>query len=253
MSEKFKANFLLVLPAALITLIIYFITDTKDYQPIAETEVNLWLVVPYISVIVLAIAGINVTMTLLAGIFLSFIIGLFSGTDIFILLGFMGEGIDGMGNLIIVTILAAGMLGLIKEAGGVDYLLKALSKGMRGRRGAKASIAFLVSIVNFCTANNTVAILTVGSISEKIAKNYKIAPRNSASLLDTASCIVQCLIPYGAQTLLATSLAGISAVAPWKYLVYPWVLLVIVIISIVIDRDSFFSRRNNGAILPDKN
>ena len=233
MNEKFKANFMLALPAALITFAIYIIGDFKIPSDPLQTEVNPWLVLPYLAVIVLALAGVNVTVTLLSGIALAFIIGLFLGNDFFSILGFMGEGIDNMGNLIIITLMAAGMLGLIKAAGGIDYLLKILTKGIKGRRGAQGAIAFLVGIVNLCTANNTVAILTVGSISKKISEKYEIIARRSASLLDTSSCIVQCLIPYGAQTLLATSLAGISPTAPWRFLFYPWILAGIVALSII--------------------
>lgn len=232
MDEKFKANVKIVVPAALLTLAIYLIGEYSTVKTVEETTVNPWLVVPYLSVIILAIAGVNVTLTLLSGIVLSVIIALFLGNDIFEILELMGNGIDGMGNLIIITILATGMLGLIKDAGGVDYLLSILAKRIKGARGAKASIAALVGIVNLCTANNTVAILTVGPLSKNISEDYGIAPRNSASLLDTASCVVQCLIPYGAQTLIATTLAGIGPVEPWKYLFYPWMLLLTLMIYI---------------------
>lgn len=234
MNEKFKSNFLLVLPAAIITFGIYLFGDfTIDSAP-SGVPANPWLVIPYLAVIVLAISGVNVSLTLLSGILLAIIIALCLGYDFFSILGFMGEGMDGMGNLIIVTILAAGMLGLIKSAGGVDFLLGVLTSKIKGKRGAQGAIASLVGIVNLCTANNTVAILTVGSISKNIASEYNILPRRSASLLDTASCIVQSLIPYGAQTLLATSLASIPPTAPWPYLYYPWALAVIVILSIIL-------------------
>lgn len=147
---------------------------------------------------------------------------------------FMGNGIDSMGKLIIITLLAAGMLGIIKESGGIDYLLQVTTRRVKGSRGAQATIAFLVGIVNLCTANNTVAIITVGDISREISSRFGIAPRKTASLLDSASCIVQCLIPYGAQTLLATSLAGISPIAPFPYLYYPWILSVLVTVSIIL-------------------
>lgn len=238
MNEKFKANFLLAFPAALITLGIYVLGDF----PIPDTNANLpsdpWLIIPYLSVIILAISGVNVTITLVSGIILALIIALFSGFDIFEIMGFMGDGIDGMGNLIIITLMAAGMLGLIKAAGGIDALLHFLSKGIHGVKGAQATVSLLVGIVNLCTANNTVAILTVGSISRNISEKYGISGRRCASLLDTSSCIVQCLIPYGAQTLLATSLAGISPTAPWTYLYYPWVLAGVVTLSIITTRSS---------------
>lgn len=233
MNEKFKANFMLALPAAIITFAIYIFGDFTIPETTFLPVTNPWLIIPYLAVIVLAIAGVNVTLTLLTGIILAFILAFIEGFDFFDILGFMGEGIDGMGNLIIITLLAAGMLGLIKVAGGINALLTFLSKGIKGNRGAQATISTLVGIVNLCTANNTVAILTVGSISKQISEKYGIRPRRSASLLDTSSCIVQCLIPYGAQTLLATSLAGIAPTAPWPYLYYPWILAGVVIISII--------------------
>lgn len=233
MSEKFKANFLLVLPAAIVTLLIYVFGDFPIPHSSTALPYNPWLIIPYLAVIILAIAGVNVTVTLVTGIILAFIMALMEGYGFFDILGFMGDGIDGMGNLIIITLMAAGMLGLIKAAGGIDALLRFLSKGIKGVRGAQTVIAFLVGIVNLCTANNTVAILTVGSISKRISDRYGITGRRSASLLDTASCIVQCLIPYGAQTLLATSLAGVAPTAPWPYLYYPWILTVFVAISII--------------------
>lgn len=233
MNEKFKANFLLALPAALITFAIYIFGDFSIPHEADILPSNPWLILPYLAVIILAITGVNVTLTLLTGIILAFILALTEGFGFFDILGFMGEGIDGMGNLVIITLLAAGMLGLIKAAGGIKALMFLLSKGIHGCRGAQTVIAVLVGIVNLCTANNTVAILTVGSISKQISSRFNIPPRRTASLLDTSSCIVQCLIPYGAQTLLATSLAGISPSAPWKYLFYPWILAGVVGLSII--------------------
>ena len=233
MSDKFKANFLLVLPAALVTFAIYILGDFPIPDSSPEISANPWLIIPYLAVIVLAIAGVNVTITLVTGIILAFFFALGEGYGIFDILGFMGAGIDGMGNLIIITLMAAGMLGLIKAAGGIAALLNILSRNIKGIRGAQAVIGFLVGIVNLCTANNTVAILTVGTISKDISERFGITPRRSASLLDTSSCIVQCLIPYGAQTLLATSLAGIAPTAPWRYLFYPWILAGVVMISII--------------------
>ena len=239
MNEKFKANFLLALPAALITFAIYIFGDFPIPESSHDFPSNPWLVVPYLAVIVLAISGVNVTLTLVSGIFLAIIIGLLSAFGFFEILGYMGSGIDGMGNLIIITLMATGMLGLIKAAGGIEALLGLLGKRIKTSRGAQIVIAFLVGIVNLCTANNTVAILTVGSISRRISERFGISPRRSASLLDTASCIVQCLIPYGAQTLLATSLAGIAPTAPWKYLYYPWILAGIVGLSIIFWKRQF--------------
>lgn len=232
MNDKFKANLIIVLPAALGSLILYSILGSHTPEAVAVGQTNFWLILPYIIIIAAALAGINVTVVLTAGIIASLIIGTMLGHDLIELFGFMGSGIDSVGNLTIITLLAAGMLGLIKELGGIDYILQVLTSRIKGIRGAQCGIAFLVSIVNLCTANNTVAIITVGSLSRKISKNYGIDPRKSASLLDTCSCIVQSLIPYGAQTLLATSLAGISPVAPWPYMYYSWMLIAMVALSI---------------------
>jgi Na+/H+ antiporter NhaC len=147
--------------------------------------------------------------------------------------GYMGSGIDSVGQLIIITMLAAGMLGLIKELGGIDYILQVLTRRIHGSRGAQATIALIVGLVNLCTANNTVAIITVGSVASSLSQRFGVDPRKAASILDTASCIVQSLIPYGAQTLLATSLAAISPVATWTYLYYPWALTFFLILSII--------------------
>ena len=233
MNDKFKANLIIVLPAALGSLILYSILGSHTPEAVAVGQTNFWLILPYIIIIAAALAGINVTVVLTAGIIASLIIGTMLGHDLIELFGFMGSGIDSVGNLTIITLLAAGMLGLIKELGGIDYILQVLTSRIKGIRGAQCGIAFLVSIVNLCTANNTVAIITVGSLSRKISKNYGIDPRKSASLLDTCSCIVQSLIPYGAQTLLATSLAGISPVAPWPYMYYSWMLIGMVVLSIL--------------------
>ncbi len=237
MNEKFKANFVIVLPAAFISLAIYMFGDFIAISNMPIQEVNAWLILPYLIIIILAIAGVNVTVTLLCGIFSAILIAVSSGTsDIIPLLGFMGEGIDSMGNLIIITLLTGGMLGIIKATGGITFLLQTISSFVKGPRGGQAAIAMLVGTVNLCTANNTLAILTVGSLSREISKKYDISPRKSASLLDTASCIVQCLIPYGAQTLLATALAGIPPSSPWPYLYYPWLLLITTSISIIVKR-----------------
>ena len=214
MDEKFRANIRIVAPAALVSFIAYV------------------FIAPYLLIIALAVAGINVAIVLSAGIAATFALGLAGGHDALTLCGYIGAGIDSMGNLIIITLMAAGLLGVIKSAGGIDYLLQRLTARISGARGAQACVAALVGIVNLCTANNTVAIITTGAISRDIARTYGITPRKTASLLDTASCIVQALIPYGAQTLLATALAGISPAAPWPYMVYPWALAVSVGISV---------------------
>lgn len=243
MADKFRANFRIVLPAAIITLAAYMIighdVDTLT-APTAESDSQWWLIAPYIVIIVTALMGINVTVVLICGIACALIIGPAAGMPLLESCRTMGNGIDSMGQLIIITMLAAGMLGMVKHMGGIDFLLHALTRKVHGSRGAQWCIASIVSIVNLCTANNTVAIITVGSISRDIARRYGISAQKTASLLDTCSCIVQCLIPYGAQTLLATGLAGISPAAPWPYLYYPWALALCVIVSVM-----FFTPRND--------
>lgn len=244
MADKFKANLWIALPAALVTLGIYVFMSIGTPEVAVGDIADPWLILPYLVVLVAAVAGVNVTIVLTLGIVTALVMGLMYGHDIISLFGFMGAGIDSMGELIIVTILAAGMLGVIKAAGGIQYLLRVLTSHVSGVRGAQACVAFLAGLVNLCTANNTVAIITVGSISRDIGERFGIDPRKNASLLDSSSCIVQCLIPYGAQTLLASSLAGIAPAAPFPYLYYPWALAMMVALSIIFQ----FPRRLNRAV-----
>jgi len=235
MSDKFRANIRIALPAALLTLCIYLF-QTFDAKPTSlPVDVSAsWLVLPYLIVVVTAVARINVTIVLSLGILSALVMGLFIGYTPVAMAGFMGAGIDGMGNLIVITLMSAGMLGLVKACGGIEWLLQSLTRHISGMRGAEVCVSLLVGLVNMCTANNTVAIITVGSLTREISKRFGIAPRKAASLLDTSSCIVQCIIPYGAQTLLACSLAGISPAEPFSYLYYPWALAVCVAVSIIV-------------------
>lgn len=235
MSDKFKANIRIALPAAIVTLAIYCFHGLEaNPATLPDNAPSAWLVLPYLIVIVTALCRMNVTIVLSLGILSAFLMGLIFGFQPLEMASFMGKGVDSMGNLIVITLMSAGMLGLVKACGGISWLLQTLTAGIRGIRGAEACIAVLVGLVNMCTANNTVAIITVGSLSKEIASRFNIPPRKTASLLDTASCIVQCLIPYGAQTLLATSLAGLSPAEPFPYLYYPWALAVCVAIAIII-------------------
>lgn len=236
MKDKFKANIAIVLPAAIIALVLYCtLAPTLDINPEPSGKSH-WLIIPYLVVIICALCGINVTIVLLLGILSAIIAGFIEGLSLLDIFYVAGEGIDSVGALIIVTLLAAGMLGMIKSAGGIDFILKVLGRNIGTSRGAQLSISLLVGIVNLCTANNTVAIITVGSLAKRIADHYGIPAKKSASLLDTGSCIVQALIPYGAQTLMAASLAGISPVAPWPYLFYPQILIICLGISIMITK-----------------
>lgn len=236
MRDKFRANLWIALPAALAALALYVVVGVQLSATAELPPSNPWLVVPYLLIIVLALTGLNVTVVLAVGIVAALVLGLLTGYSLIDLFGHMGSGIDSVGQLIIITLLAAGMLGLIRAAGGIDYILQLLTRRIRGPRGAQVGIALLVGVVNLCTANNTVAIITTGSVVSTLSRRFGVDPRKAASLLDTASCIVQSLIPYGAQTLLATSLAGISPVAPWPYLFYPWSLALFLLISILYRR-----------------
>ena len=243
MSDKFRANALIAIPAAVITLGFYlWQSAATDAAPHPAEHVDYLLMVPYLVVILAAISGINVCIVLTGGIITGIGVGLWGGYGIFDLTAAMGGGVDGMGDLIIITLLASGMLGIIKAGGGIRFLLERLTRHAAGSRRIQGVIVIIVSLVNLCTANNTVAIITVGGIARDIAAPYHIAPRKVASLLDTASCIVQCLIPYSAQTLLATQLAGLSPAAPFRYLYYPWALAAMVVLSII-----FINPKNSAA------
>lgn len=234
MSDKFKVNIWLTLPAALVILVTYVCLGNSVAVPLEVPESNWVLVVPYLLVIVTAILGLNVLLVLLLGILASLLFGImFTNISFFDMVGFIGEGVDSVGNLIIVTLLASGLLGVIKYNGGIVFLIERLSSGIKGKRGAQAAISVLVSIVNVCTANNTIAIITVGGLAKEISDKYGLDNRKTASLLDTCSCVVQCLLPYGAQVLMAASLAGISPLSIIPTLYYPFALGLMVVLSIV--------------------
>lgn len=239
MKAKFKANLPIVLPAAVASLAVYALLGSDIGEFSAADDVCPWLVIPYLLIIVLSLTGLNVTAVLFTGIAAAFIISLADGHSAMHLAEYMGSGVASMGGLIIITLLSAGMLGIIRATGGISFLLERLSRRIRGPRGAKTVIAGLVSTVNVCTANNTVAIITAGPLAHKIAERYGVSGARTASLLDTCSCIMQCLLPYGAQTLLATSLAGIAPTAPWPYLYYPWALALCVCVSVVLQKKSY--------------
>lgn len=233
MRDKFIANCWIAIPAAIVTLVVYLFMSAHAPEVVVSEPANYWLVMPYILVIATAIAGMNVTIVLLLGIVSSCIVGAALGAAPLDLALYAGDGMLSMGNLIIITLLAAGMLGAIKAAGGIDFLLQTMLKWVKGKRGAQGAIALLTAIVNVCTANNTVTIITVGSIAKELSTRYGVDPRKTASILDTSACIAQALIPYGAQALIAASLANESPVAAWSYLYYPWALAISLILSII--------------------
>ncbi|MBQ9751926.1 MAG: Na+/H+ antiporter NhaC family protein [Paludibacteraceae bacterium] len=234
MNDKFKANIWLAAPAALIVLIIYIIIGQGVETPSAIPTIEWYKVVPYMAVLILALAGLNVLVVLLIGIILAGVIGILCGS--FDMLGWMdamGKGIMGMSELIIVTLLAGGMLAIIRHNGGIDYLIQALTMRIKGQRGAKLTMALLVILADLCTANNTIALVTVGPMAREIADRYGIDKRMSASILDTFSCFAQGLIPYGAQLLMAAGLASITPFEIIGYLYYPMVLGGVALIGIL--------------------
>lgn len=222
MSDKFRVNALIVIPAAIIILIIYGILGAGTKSPTHIDAVQYMKVLPYIVVLVTAIAGMNVMAVLTLGSILCGIIGIIDGGyDIFGWFSAMGNGVIGMGELIIIAMMAGGMLEIIRENGGIDFIISKITAHVNSKRGAELSIAALVSMVNICTANNTVAILTVGNISKKIGDKFGVDNRKAASILDTFSCTIQGLIPYGVQMLLAAGLSGLSPLDIIPYLYYP--------------------------------
>lgn len=235
MRDKFRVNFLIAVPAALLVFIYYIIYGTQ-VESASEIHAIEWgKVIPYLIVLGTAIAGMNVTLVLLLGVLSTGIIGCIYGSfDLFGWFASMGEGITGMGELIIITLMAGGMLELIRFNGGVDYILHHLTSHVSNKRGAELSIAALVSLANFCTANNTIAIITVGPLANNIAEQFRVDKRKSASILDTFSCVVQGLIPYGAQMLIAAELTKLSPISIIGYLYYPIILGIVALLSILL-------------------
>ncbi len=235
MKDKFKVNSLIVTPAVIVVLVIYALMGWNYAAPAHVGDVSYIRVLPYLAVLITAICGLNVMAVLVTGILLCGIIGMAGGDYGFYgWLDAMGKGIVGMGELIIIAMMAGGMLEIIRANGGIDYIISRLTRHVNGKRGAEGAIAALVSLVNLCTANNTVAILTVGNIAKKISEQYGVDPRKSASILDTFSCMVQGLIPYGVQMLLAAGLAHISPMQIIPYLYYPMAIGVVSIGAIVL-------------------
>ena len=234
MRDKFKVNFMIVVPAALIVLGIY-IFQGLSLSAAPQMQTIEWIkVIPYLIVLGTAVAGVNVMLVLLLGILSTGIIGIYTGTAFFDWFGAMGTGITGMGELIIITLLAGGMLETIRYNGGIDFIITRLTRHVTGKRGAELSIAALVSVANLCTANNTIAIITTGPIAKDIAKRFHLDRRKTASILDTFSCLIQGIIPYGAQMLIAAGLAGISPLSIIGNLYYPFCMGTCAILAILI-------------------
>ena len=235
LSDKFRVNSFIVVPTAVVIFIVYILMGAEVQQPNDIPVLEPMKVIPYLAVLITAIFGMNVMAVLTLGIVLTGIIGLLNGSyDLYGWFGSMGNGIVSMGELIIITMMAAGLLALIKQQGGIDYIINLLTRHVSSKRGAELSIAALVSLVNVCTANNTVAIITVGGIAKHIGDRFGLDNRKCASILDTFSCFTQGLIPYGAQMLMAAGLAELNPIAILPYLYYPFAIGIAAILSIVL-------------------
>ena len=236
MRDKFRTNVKIVTPAAIITLLIYIFTQEQSLSYGATAATSPWYtILPYLLVLILSAIGTNVLIVLTLGILSSGVIGLACGQmSLLDWFSVMGEGIDSMGQLIIITMMAGGMLEMIRINGGIDFIISRLTSRVNSRRAAEGSIAALVIFADICTANNTVAIISVGSIARQIAERFGISARRTASLLDTFSCFIQGLLPYGAQLLMAAGLASISPVEIIPYLYYPLIMGGIALVAILL-------------------
>lgn len=234
LSDKFRVNLFIAAPAALIIFIVYLLMGENIQTPKQIPDFELLKVFPYLIVLAVAVFGMNVMAVLTIGILLTGIIGMIGGSfDVYGWFGAMGDGIKGMGELIIITMMAGGLLEIIHMNGGIDYIIKKLTAHVNGRRGAELAIAALVTLTNVCTANNTVAIITVGGIAKQIGDRYGVDNRKCASILDTFSCFTQGIIPYGAQMLIAAGLAELNPIEILPYLYYPLVLGLMALAAII--------------------
>ena len=235
LSDKFRVNSFIVVPAAVLILAIYLYMGQGITSPHSVGDVSFIKVVPYLVVLLTAVLGMNVMAVLSMGIILTGIIGIIDGSfDIYGWFSAMGNGIVGMGELIIITMMAGGLLEIIKHNGGIDFIIERLTRHVSTKRGAEMTVAGLVSFVDLCTANNTVAIITVGGIAKQIADRFGVDNRKCASILDTFSCTVQGLIPYGAQMLMAAGLAQLNPISILPYLYYPFAIGIAAILSILL-------------------
>ncbi len=234
MSDKFRVNSFIVMPAALLILLVYVFTGAGIQSPADIPDVAFVKVIPYLIVLVCAVFGMNVMAVLTIGLVLTGTIGMIDGTyDLYGWFGAMGDGILGMSELIIVTMLAGGLLEIVRCNGGIEYIISKMSAHIKTKRGAEFSIAALVSLTDICTANNTVAIITVGGIAKQIGDRFGVDNRKCASILDTFSCCMQGIIPYGAQMLMAAGLAKLNPIEIIPYLYYPLAVGVMALLAIL--------------------
>lgn len=239
MKDKFRANFLIVLPAAVITVIFFwFITRNMSYS-ISSEGYHLLQVLPYLVVLIGALIGINVFLVLIAGTVLSLVVGVGTGmiapSDIFTVIG---DGVVSMYDITVISIIVACIVSLVRANGGIHFILNLIKSKIRGKKGAQAGIAALALLVDLCTANNTVAIVMAGPIAKEISDEYGVDPKRSASLLDMFTSVGQGLIPYGAQLLSAATLSGLTPFDMLPYLIYPVLMAVCGIVAIMISKQS---------------
>ncbi len=236
MKDKFRTNVLVAMPAAIITLIILLVYAlTNPASSVGTFDFNIWQAIPYFIVLILSVCGLNVFLVLFIGIVLFIGVGIFTGSLTYATaLSSMGDGMTGMFETIIVTLLVASLAALMKENGGFESILNLIRKHAKGQRGGMFGIAALTAFMDLATANNTVAIVIAAPLAKDISTEYNVDPRKTASLLDTCSCIIQGIIPYGAQLLVASNIAKITSVSMIPFLFYPFLLTIFVIISILI-------------------
>lgn len=235
MKDKFKVNFFIVLPAAIVTCILLGVITMGETAVVAASSYDWWKIIPYLFVIIFALIGLNVFFVLASGVGLAGIIGLIDGSYSFMtMIQAIGDGMVGMFEMSFLAILIAGMVEVIKYNGGIDYLLYVSTRKIKSKRDAQFAMAGLVSLTDLSTANNTIAILIAGPLAKDIATQYDIEPRKSASIIDIFSCAVQGIIPYGAQLLVAAGVAGISPVLIMQYAFYPILIAVCGVIAIII-------------------
>ena len=234
LSDKFRFNIRMVTPAALIAAAIYVLLGNGAHEIAAAEAIQWWKVVPYLLVLITAACGLNVLVVLALGNVLTCVTGILDGS--YDMMGWVesaGVGVMGMSELILISMIAGGIFALISHNGGLDYMIDVITRRVKSRAGAEWSICALAAFANVCTANNTIAILSVGDIARHVAEQFDIDPRRSASLLDTTTCCIQGILPYGAQLLMASGLASISAMSIVPYLFYPTLLGLSVMVTII--------------------
>lgn len=235
MKDKFHVNAFIVMPAAAVILLIYLLLGQNISSPTDIAEIEFLKVTPYLIVLICAIFGMNVMAVLTLGLLLTGVIGIADGSyDFFGWTKAMGQGITNMGELIIITMMAGGLLEVIKQNGGIDFIIQTLIRHVKDKRGAELAIGTLVALVDICTANNTVAIMTVGPIAKQVGDRYGVDNRKCASILDTFSCAMQGIIPYGAQLLMAAGLAAINPIDIMPWLFYPIAIGIAALLSILL-------------------